>query len=122
MAEHLLDRAKVAAAGEQVRREGVAQRVRAHLPVETHLLGVALDDLVEALAGQCAAAEVHEELALEALADKIGATCTQVALDRARRLSPKRDYSLLRALAVGADEAAAHVDVADLEADRLRRA
>src|SRR3954471_23564912 len=52
VAEHLLDRAQVAAAREQVRGEGVAQRVRAHLAVEPDRLGVALDDLVEALPRQ----------------------------------------------------------------------
>ena len=52
VAEHLLDRAQVAAAGEQVGGEAVAQRVRAHPVVEAGRPGVALDDLVEALPGE----------------------------------------------------------------------
>src|SRR6476619_3921284 len=49
VAEHLLHRPQVTAAGEQVGGEGVAQRVRAHLAVQAGLARVALDDLVEAL-------------------------------------------------------------------------
>src|SRR5262249_48536217 len=52
VAEHLLDGAQVAAAGEQVGGEAVTQRVRAHPAPQSRLAGVALDDLVEALAGQ----------------------------------------------------------------------
>src|SRR5918995_1719289 len=50
--EHLLHRAEVAPAGQQVRGEGVPQRVRAHLAVEPRRARVALDDLVQPLAGQ----------------------------------------------------------------------
>src|SRR4051794_12315632 len=56
VAEHLLEGTEVAAAGQQVRREGVTQRVRAHAVGEPRAARVALDDLVEALAGQPAAA------------------------------------------------------------------
>src|SRR3954462_1707841 len=55
VAEHLLQRAQVAAAGEQVRRERVAEGVRAHAVLEPGAAGVALDDLVEPLARQAAA-------------------------------------------------------------------
>src|SRR6478609_3284833 len=51
VAEHLLQRAQVAAAREQVRGEGVAERVRAHPLGQARGGGVALNDLVEALAG-----------------------------------------------------------------------
>src|SRR4249919_2997371 len=64
VAEHLLHGAQVTAAGEQVGGEAVAQRVRAELAGEAGLAGVALDDLVEALAAKRAAAEVDEELRL----------------------------------------------------------
>src|SRR5262245_12335254 len=101
--------------------EGVAEGVRAHLAVEAGIVGVALDDLVEPLAGQSAAAEVDEQLALEPAADELLTAGSQVALDRAPRLAAERDDPLLRALSVGADEPAGHVDVADLESDRLRR-
>src|SRR4051794_29410914 len=52
VSEHLLDCAQVAAAGEQVRGEAVAQRVRAHSTGEAGVAGMALDYFVEALAGQ----------------------------------------------------------------------
>src|SRR6476620_9504631 len=45
VAEHLLQRAQVAAAGQQVRGERVAESVRAHLVVEARGARVALDDL-----------------------------------------------------------------------------
>src|SRR3954452_10104092 len=72
MAEHLLQRAQVAAAGEQVRGEGVAQRVRAHLVGEAGGTRVALDYLVEALAGQPSAAMVDEQVGLGREADERG--------------------------------------------------
>src|SRR5215211_1449541 len=61
VSQHLLDRAQVAAAGKQVGGEGVAQRVWAHPALQPDRLGVALDDLVEPLAGQRPAAEVDEQ-------------------------------------------------------------
>ena len=62
VAEHLLDGTQVAATGEQVGGEAVAQGVRAHTAGEAGVAGVALDDLVEALAGQRPTAEVDEQL------------------------------------------------------------
>ena len=50
VAEHLLDRSQVAATGEQVGRERVAERVRAHSLLESDGTRMALDDLVKALA------------------------------------------------------------------------
>src|SRR4051812_46659756 len=55
VAEHLLHRPQVATAGEQMRGERVAQRVRTHLALQPRRTGVALDDLVEALPRQLAA-------------------------------------------------------------------
>ena len=72
VAEHLLQRAQVAAAGEQMRRERVAQRVRAHPALQAGAARVALDDLVEALAREAAAAVVDEQVALLAQADERG--------------------------------------------------
>src|SRR5204863_8021517 len=111
-----------AAAGEQMRREGVAERVRAHLSVEADRCGVSLDDLVKPLAGERAAAEVDEELRLEPRADELGSAASHIALDRARGLAAERHRTVLRALAVRAQEAAADVDVSDLQPDRLGRA
>src|SRR6185437_12896349 len=58
VSEHLLQRAQVTAAREQVRGERVAQRVRAHALLQARAPGVALDDLVEPLARQSSAAQV----------------------------------------------------------------
>ena len=79
VAEHLLDRAQVAAAGEQVGGEAVAERVRAHPVAEADRLGAALDDLVEALAGQRAAALVEEQRALVGAAGHLRPAGAQVA-------------------------------------------
>src|SRR6478672_6333877 len=80
--EHLLDRAEVAATGEQVRREGVTQRVRAHPVRQPRRLRVAQHDLVEALTGQRAAAEVEKELALTVVAHQTRPARVQVDPDR----------------------------------------
>src|SRR5271154_2438551 len=61
VAEHLLQRAQIASAGEQVGGEGVSERVRAHPLLEPGAAGMRLDDLVEALARQPAAAEIEEQ-------------------------------------------------------------
>src|SRR5437588_7561559 len=87
--EHLLERAQVAAAREQVGRERVAQRVRAHLAVEAGRLRVPLDDLVEALAREAAAALVDEQARLRAPAYERRAPPRGGGLDRApRRRAP----------------------------------
>src|SRR3954454_13655935 len=122
VAEHLLDGAEVAAAGEQVGGEAVAQGMRAHLAGEAGVAGVALDDLVEPLAGQRAAAEVDEEPRLVAVADQLRAAAAQVAVDRGDRLPPQRHQPLLRALAASAQYPLAQIDVPQLEPDRLRGA
>src|SRR3954452_4843521 len=57
VAEHLLHAAEVAAAGEQVGRERVPERVRAHPLREAGGRGVAANDLVEPLPGERLAAE-----------------------------------------------------------------
>jgi hypothetical protein len=120
--EHLLQGAQVAAAREQVGGERVAQRVRAHPPVEARGAGVALDDLVEALAGQARPAVVDEEVALLAQADHPRAPVLQVGADRGDRVAADGHEPLLRALAPRAQDPRVEVDVADLEVDRLARA
>src|SRR3954465_6988391 len=72
VAEHLLQRAQVAAAREQVRRKRVAQRVRAHGVGKARARGVALDDLVEALARETAAAVIDEQARLPPGAAQLG--------------------------------------------------
>src|SRR5215218_4783142 len=122
VAEHLLHGAQVAAAGEQVGGEAVAQRVRAHLARQAGVAGVALDDLVETLPGQRAAAEIDEQLRLVALADELRPAAAKVAVDRRDRLAAERNQPLLGALAASAQEALAQFHVAELEPDRLRGA
>src|SRR3954453_13272350 len=90
VAEHLLDGAQVAAAGEQVGREAVAEGVWAELTSEADGAGVALDDFVEALAAQRPAAEVEEEPRLVALADQLRAAAAHVDVDRRNRLAAER--------------------------------
>ena len=102
VAEHLLQHAQVAAAGEQVRSERVAQRVRAHPVLQPAFARVALDDLVEPLAAEAAAALVDEEVRLVANADELRAAALQVDPDGGERLAPDRDEPLLRALAASA--------------------
>src|SRR4051794_31956635 len=89
--EHLLHRAEVAAAGEEVRGERVAQRVRAHLLLEPGRARVALDDLVEALAREARAAPVDEQVADVAGADERWAAALEVDPDRVDRLAPDGD-------------------------------
>src|SRR4051794_25896080 len=101
-----------------MRREAVAQGVRAHLPGEAGGACVALNDLVEALAAQRAAAEVDEETRLVAFADQLWATAAQVGGDRRNRLATERHQPFLVALAAGAQEALVQVDVGQLQPDR----
>src|SRR3954449_5463485 len=72
MAEHLLDRAQVTAAREQVRRKAVPESVRAHPIGEPGRLRMLQDDLVQPLASQRPTAEVDEQLALVTPADHLG--------------------------------------------------
>src|SRR3954447_25081592 len=117
--EHLLQRAEVAASRQQVGREGVAQRVRAHLARQPGGGRVALDDLVEALAREAVAAVVDEQPRLVVVADQLRAAAAEVGAERARGGGADRHHPLLGALAAGAQDARLEVEVADLEVDRL---
>src|ERR1700760_3354702 len=99
MAEHLLQRTQIAAAREQMRRERVAQRVRAHPRLETCAARVPLDDLVETLARQSRAPAVDEQLRLAARAEQRRAPARAVDAERGDRLAPDRHEPFLRALA-----------------------
>src|SRR5918911_819142 len=63
---------------------------------------VALDDLVEALPGQAAAALVDEQVALVTQADQRRTPALDVYQHRGDRLAADRDEALLAALAPGA--------------------
>ena len=86
VAQHLLQRAQVATAGEQVRGERVSQRVRTHSPREPSAAGVPLNDLVETLAREPAAASVQEHTRLLAQADEPRTPLVQVSAQRLDRL------------------------------------
>src|SRR5438132_124589 len=64
--QHLLQRAQITAARQQMRGQGVAQRVRAHARLQPSSARVALNDLVQALAAQRAAAVIDEQPSLRA--------------------------------------------------------
>src|SRR5918994_857794 len=102
VAEHLLHGTQVAAAGQQVRGERVAA-----------------DDLVEALAGELAAAEVHEQVRLGRALHQRGPPPLQVDPERLQRRLADRDDPLLRALAARPQQALLNVHVHQLQADRL---
>src|SRR5690606_34913064 len=61
MPKHLLEGSQIAAPGQEMGGEAVAQRVRADSGVETGGAGVAFDHLVEALATERPAPVVEEE-------------------------------------------------------------
>src|SRR3954468_1175092 len=117
--EHLLQRAEVAASRQQVGRERVVQRVRAHLARQPRGGRVALDDLVEALAREAVAAVVDEQPRLVVVADQLRAAAAEVGAERPRGGGADRHHPLLGALAAGAQDARFEVEVADLEVDRL---
>ena len=123
VAEHLLQRAQVAAAGQQVGGERVAQRVGAHAVLQPGAAGVALDDLVEPLAGERPPAEVDEHVRLVAQPDQ-----PRPARARGRRCSvaialhADRHQALLGALAAGAQHPGLEVELGQLQGDRLRGA
>src|SRR5918999_3749852 len=119
VSEHLLHGAQVAAAREQMRRERVPERVRAHAVREPGGLRVAAHDLVEALPRELAAAEVDEEVRLRDALDEPWAATLQIdAQGPQRRLADRHD-PLLRALAAGTQDALLDVHVQELEPDRL---
>ena len=84
--------------------------------------GVAADDLVEALAGQPAAAQVDEHAPLGPQPDQLRPPPLEVRAQRLDRLAADRHDPLLGALAAGAQDAGLEVELGQLEADRLRRA
>src|SRR5215216_1387088 len=111
VAEHLLDRTEVAAAGQQVRGERMAQGVRAHPVRQARAHGMAADDLVEALSGQLPAAEVDEQVPLGRALDERGAPALQVRPQRLESGLADWDHPLLRALATSAQHSLVYVHV-----------
>ena len=119
MSEHLLDRAEVGAALEQVRGEGVPEEVRMHpLRLEAGLCRQLSQDEEGAGAGQRAAACVQEELGAVA-AVEVGAAEREVAANGLGRRPAERDESLLPALSLCSNDPLLDVDTVLLEADGL---
>ena len=124
MAEQLLDDAQVGAALEQVRRERVAQRVRADTFGEAGGGGRPLDRGPGLLARQPAAAVAQEQ---RTAADRVDVSAREQAGRAAGHPAPEpverdvadRDEPLLVALADDADEAAVDRQVLAVEPDRL---
>jgi len=100
--EHLLQRAQIAPAREQVGGEAVAKRMRAHLLIEA------------------GAAAVDEQLRLHLVADQRGTPTLLICAQRRDRLAADRNNPLLGALAARAQHSLVEVDVARLQPDRLR--
>ena len=120
MTEHLLHGAQVAPPGQEVRGEGVAQRVRAHLVLEPRRLGVALHDLVQPLPRQPRPPVVDEQPVVRPVAHQPRARLGEVVAQRPHRLAPDRDDSFLGALPASPQHARLQVDVAHLQVHRLR--
>src|SRR5919109_1339125 len=122
VAEHLLHRSQVAAPREQVGGEGVTQRVRADAIGEPGRDGVAADDLVEALAGQRAAAEIDEHMRFGGPLHQAGPSPLEGCAQRLHGRLADRHHALLRALPPRTEHTLLQVDVGQLEPDRLRSA
>src|SRR3954468_660957 len=105
----------------------MAQGVRAHPVGETGGVRVALDDLVEALAGEAAAAMVFEQPRLEPVADEprpapghvraagLRPPTAEVGAAGARGRGADRDQPLLGSLAARPQDPGLGVDVLRLE-------
>ena len=95
VSEHLLDGAQIGAALEQVRREGVTQRVRRDGLRDAGLIDVLAENLPGAHAREWLAARVQKENSLPLSLLERRAELAQVDRDRADRLSADRNEPLL---------------------------
>ena len=96
MAEHLLNAAQVGPALDEVRREAVAEGVRAGPALEAGALERAAQDEIEALPGERRAARVQEQLVAPPAAaanDPSGTTRSLSPLPRQRSRPPSRSTS-----------------------------
>src|SRR5205823_4406424 len=100
----------------------MSQGVRAHPVREARAAGVPLDDLVETLSGEAAAAQVHEHPLLVAQADELRTSEAQIGLEALYGLRPDRDDPLLGSLAAGAQDSGVEIKLGELQGGRLRRA
>ena len=93
--EHLLQRAQVAATRQQMGGKRVTKGVRAHASLQPRTSGVALDDLVQPLPRQPAAALVDEHLLLVAQSHQPRPAPLEVRPQCVDRLGPDRHDPLL---------------------------
>src|SRR5437660_9296837 len=122
MAEHLLNGAKVGAALEQVRREGVAEEVRMDaLRLEPGFGGEPAEDQERARAGEPAAARVQEELRPVTRVE-VRTAAREITPQRLRGGAADRHNALLAPLADAADEPRMEVDISFRESDGLAHA
>src|SRR5690349_9333414 len=114
--EHL-HHAQVGAMVEQVRSEGVSQRVRREFLGNTGLAGVALDDVPESLTRHAIPAARREEIVRLALEQDLAARTAAELLERAHRFLAERNEPLAIALAENADHALIEVDLTLAQVD-----
>lgn len=117
--QHLLDGAEVGPALEEVRREGVAEGMRADGLVDTRERGLLLDDGENHDAGEGRTATVEEKVVLVAGLGGDGLAVGQVEADFAEGGLGDGDEALLAALAPDADKLFPAVNVAVPEVYQL---
>src|SRR5574341_205129 len=114
--EELLDHPEVRPRVEQVRRERVPERVRAHPPGNAGRGGAPPHDRVDRARRQPAAAAIHEERATRVPAS------AEVRLERAGGRAAERDHPLLAPLAEDPHRPGAPVHVVEVEPHELGHA
>ena len=117
--QHRLDGAEVGPALEEVRREGVAEGVRADGLVDTRERGLLLDDGEDHDAGEGRAATVEEKVVLEAGLGGDGLAVGQVEADFVEGGLGDGDEALLAALAPDTDKLFLGINVAVPEVYQL---
>ena len=80
---------------------------------------MALDDFVEALAGECVSAPIDQDVSRFALADEQGAAAFEVLADGCERAVGDGHESLPGSVRVRAERGGVKVNVVVLERDRL---
>ncbi len=122
MAKHLLDRAQVGAAAEEVRGEGVAQGVRRGPLRQASKAHIALQHAPEAAAAEWPAEARQEDRILAGIALELRPRLAEVAQHEVHRQRRHRHDPLLRALADGAHEALGEAQFMHPQRDKLRHA
>src|SRR6187399_1611955 len=122
MTQQHLHHAQVGSMIEQVRGEGVAQRVRRQLFVDDGLAGVALDDVPEGLARHAVATARREQVVGGAVEQDLAARRAHEVRQPTHGFLTQRDQTLAVALAHDPDDTLVGVDLVVLEIDQFRDA